>query len=127
MRREYSANELRELKIRRNRVRRQRQLRRRMVASVAALIIIVFSSFGLTTFLSRAQETPEKAMVKHYTSVMMPYGSSLSELSEEYIDVNYYKSINEYINEVMFINHISDAENIQAGEYLIMPYYAEIF
>ena len=74
---EYNSAELRELKIRRNRIRRQRQLRRRIAITIAALIIIISSSLGLTSILSKAAEEPYTYKVKTYSSVMVPFGSSL--------------------------------------------------
>ena len=87
---QLSASQIRELKIRRNRIRRQRQLRRRIAITIAALIIIISSSLGLTSILSKAAEEPDTYKVKTYSSVMVPFGSSLYELSAQYADADYY-------------------------------------
>ena len=120
-------NEMRELKIRRNHIRRQRQLRRRIVIAVAAFIIVACSSLGLTSILSKAAETPDEYKTKTYTSVMMPFGSDLYELAAEYIDRDYYDSVEDYVNEVRFINHLDEDERVQAGYYVIMPKYTDEF
>lgn len=122
--RELSASELRELKILRNRRRRQRQLRRRMVIAACALIIVLSSAFGLTSFLSRASEPGTDSTAKVYTSVMIPYGASLGSLASEYINYDHYESLDSYINEIRYINHLND-DRVIAGHYLIMPYYTE--
>lgn len=119
--------EIRELKIRRNRIKRQRQLRRRMVIAIAAVIIIVSSSLGLTSILSKAAETPDAYKIKTYSSVMMPFGSDLYELAAQYMDKDYYDSCEDYIAEVRFINHLDEDERVQAGYYLILPQYVEEF
>lgn len=125
MSRELTNFELRELKIRRNRIRRERQLRRRIIAAIAVFIIVLFTSFGLTTILSKAQSQDEILKVKCYASVVVPYGSSVSEVSSEYIDYEYYDNMQEYLDEVSFINHI-DCDNITAGSIIIVPYYDEL-
>ena len=121
---QLSTSELRELKIRRNRIRRQRQLRRRVAIGIAAIIIILSSSLGLTSFLSKAAETPDEYKVKTYSSVMVPFGSGLKDLARVYTDFDYYDSYVAYIKEVMFINHLSD-EDVRPGNYLILPVYVD--
>lgn len=126
MRKELTRSEIREIKIKRNRIKRQRQLRRRIVLVLAVLIISLFSTFGFTSILSKAQEkNDEPVKAKCYTSVMVEYGSTLSGIASEYCDYDFYESRDSYIKEVMFINHMEDT-NIKAGNYLIVPYYVEI-
>ena len=125
MSRELTREELRELRKRRNRIRRARQLRRRVVIAIATFILIIASTLGITSIRSKAQSINEEIKVKQYTSVMIPYGSNLSTLADEYIDSEYYDSIEDYINEIKFINHLSD-DTIQAGNYIILPYYNTI-
>ncbi len=126
-RKEMTPGEMRELKIRRNRIKRQRQLRRRIVIAIAAVIIIVSSSLGLTSILSKAAETPDEYKIKTYSSVMMPFGSDLYELAAQYMDSYYYDSCEDYIREGRFINHLDEDETVQAGYYVILPRYIEEF
>ncbi len=121
---QLNASQIRELKIRRNRIRRQRQLRRRIVTGVAAMIIILCSSLGLTSFLSKAAETPDEYKVKTYSSVMVPFGSDLRDLARVYTDFEYYESYDAYIDEVMFINHLEN-DSVRPGYYLILPVYVD--
>lgn len=121
MKKELTRAELREKKIRQNRIRRQRQLRRRIVFTLAITILLICSTLGFTSITSKAQEAHEEVNVKCFTSVMVPYGSSLYELAEEYSDSRFYDSYQDYIDEVKYINHIDD--DIKAGSYLVIPYY----
>ena len=121
---ELSSSELRELKIRRNRIRRQRQLRRRLVIGAATLIIVACSSLGLTSFLSKAAEEPDAYKTKVYSSVMVPFGSDLTQVASEYVDLDYYESCDAYIAEVKFINHLTD-DDVRPGHYLIVPRYTD--
>ena len=113
----------RDIRRRKIMARRARQLRIRLTIAISVFIIVLFSAIGMTSFMSKAQETSEEYHTKCYTSVMVPYGTTLSELSIEYINSDYYDSLDSYMNEVMFINHMISTD-IKAGTYLIMPYYS---
>ena len=121
---QLNASQIRELKIKRNRIRRQRQLRRRIAIGIAAVIIILSSSLGLTSFLSKAAETPDEYKIKTYSSVMVPYGSDLKDLARLYTDFEYYETYDEYIDEVMYINHLIDSD-VRPGYYVILPVYVD--
>lgn len=125
MQKDLQGNELREMKIRKNRIRRQRQLRRRGVMAVCALIIIIASSMGYTSFLSRASEAGYGEQTKVYVSIMIPYGATLEGISRDYINDDYYEDLDSYMEEVRFINHIN-SDNIISGHYLILPVYEDI-
>ena len=125
MQKDLQGNELREMKIRKNRIRRQRQLRRRGVMAVCALIIIIASSMGYTSFLSRASEAGYGEQTKVYVSIMIPYGATLEGISRDYINDDYYEDLDSYMEEVRFINHIN-SDIIIAGHYLILPVYEDI-
>lgn len=114
--------DIHELKIIKNRMRRARQLRFRLIVAACALVVILSSLLGYTSFMSKASEASETESTKVYLSVMIPYGSTLESLSNEYMDPAHYESTESYIKEVKFINHLND-DKIIAGHYLILPYY----
>ena len=120
----FKANDLREEKIRRNKLRRQRQLRRRMIIAFCALIIVIASSLGYSSFMSRASEAGYEDYTKVYISVMIPYGSTLEKIGYEYMDETHYEDVYSYIDEVKFINHLN-SDKIIAGHYLILPCYVK--
>jgi len=122
---EYARIQQREKIRRRNKIRRARQLRRRIVIAIATFVLIICSTLGVTSIKSKAQSATEEIKVKQYASVMIPYGSSLYSLADEYIDDEFYDSYDEYINEVKHINHM-DSDDIIAGNYIILPYYESI-
>lgn len=126
MKKELSRSEIREIKIRRNKIRRQRQLRRRIVLVSAIIILSLCSVFGFTSFMTKAQEkNNEPIKAKCFSSVMIEYGSTLSDIAAKYCDDEMYDSRDSYIKEVMFINHMNDT-SIKAGNYIIVPYYVDI-
>ncbi len=125
MQKDLQRNEIREMKIRKNRIRRQRELIRRGVLAVCALIIIIASSMGYTSFLSRASEAGYGEQAKVYVSVMIPYGATLEGISNDHINEDHYDSLDSYMEEVRFINHM-DSDDIIAGHYMILPVYTDI-
>lgn len=74
-------------------------------------LIFVFSSFA------DAHNENEK----YYTSVYVNSGDTLWDISDTYCSVEY-SDKEEYIKEVMQLNHLTSTE-IHSGNYLIVPYY----
>lgn len=60
---------------------------------------------------------------KYFTTVQIEAGDTLWDISQEYISPEY-ASIQDYIDEVESINHIS-VDDITAGCYITIPYYSE--
>ena len=69
--------------------------------------------------LKGTDNTPK---LKCYASVQIEKGDNLWTLCDPYYTYDY-KDKQEYILEVKRLNHLSDAQNITAGAYLILPYY----
>ena len=59
---------------------------------------------------------------KYYTSVCVENGQTLWDISGKYCSAEY-RDRDEYIDEVMQLNHLTSA-NIHSGSYLVIPYYA---
>lgn len=103
-----------------------RQLTKRIFFSLAATLIAVFIGILTTGFLSRAQASSEPVHYKYFRSIMVYSGDTLSAISSRYMD-NHYTSVQDYIDEVCEMNHLQDADDIHAGDYLIIPYYSTDF
>jgi len=123
---ESTKAELRTLRVKREIRRRKRQIKIRLALAATIFIVVLTSAISITSIVSKANEADNVTKAKLYTNVMVEYGSTLTKTAEEYIDYDYYDSMNDYISEVMFINHIKDADQITAGTHLIMPYYSEL-
>ena len=91
-----------------------------------ATLIAVFIGILTTGFLSRAQASSEPVHYKYFRSIMVYSGDTLSAISSRYMD-NHYTSVQDYIDEVCEMNHLQDADDIHAGDYLIIPYYSTDF
>jgi hypothetical protein len=61
---------------------------------------------------------------KYYKCITVPAGASLWSISEEYMDENHYDSVNEYMNEMMHINRLTEEDTLRTGQSLILPYYS---
>ena len=76
--------------------------------------------------LALVQASSEPVHYKYFRSIMVYSGDTLSAISSRYID-DHYTSVQDYIDEVCEMNHLQDADDIHAGDYLIIPYYSTDF
>lgn len=117
---------LSERRIRNNRIRRRRELRRHFLIFILTLILSVGISVTFFSFRTKAQSSDEEIQYKYYKSIVVESGDTLWNLAEEYGVLKHYGSHQEYIDEVMQMNGLSD-DKITAGQYIIIPYYSSEF
>ena len=117
---------LSERRIRNNRIRRRRELRRHFLIFILTLILSVGISVTFFSLRTKAQSSDEEIQYKYYKSIIIETGDTLWNLAEEYGTSEHYGSHQEYINEVMQMNGLSD-DQITAGQYIIIPYYRSEF
>ena len=114
---------LSEQRIRNNKLRRSRELRRHRRVG---LLILFMTIFFLSTFFSlriKAESNPNNEVLsKYYTSIQVKSGDTLWHYANQYGNSQYYKNSKEYVNEVMKINSLRN-DTIITGQYLILPYY----
>lgn len=117
-----------EIRIRNNKIRRNRIVRRQFTALIAVitviLIALVFTATSLSTDAQSEVYAPE---FKYYKNVTVTYGDSLWDIAKANYPSEHYKSINSYISEICSVNHISEADMLRAGENIIIPYYSTEF
>lgn len=106
-------------------LRRQRELRRKYVLAVLSFALILICAFTFKSFTSKAVEETD-AMYKYFKSIEIGKDDTLWSIAKEHIDYSYYDDINEYIEEVMNINHLND-DTIKYGQCIIIPYFSEDF
>lgn len=112
-----------EERIRRNRIRRQRQLKRRLSLFAAAVLIALSMAGG--SFIVRAENASPDVVYKYYTSIRVGKGDSLWSIADRHAD-GYFESKQDFLQEVIQINHLLDSD-IRQGDYLIIPYYSSEF
>ena len=117
----------RELRAYKRQQKRRRQIQRRICTIIATVCMIVFCAVSYCGIRSMASSGEEPLKFKYYTQVTVAYGETLWDLSDHYVDYEEYKDKSEYISEVQSINHLSDEDNVRAGQTLIVPYYSYDF
>ncbi len=116
-------NEIREEKIRQNRLCRSKQLRLHMIMLISAVALVCVILVIVLCISVNAAEDDTNA--KCYKSIMVNYGESLTALSESNVDTDHYSSVTDYSDEIISINHLKN-ESVRPGQYIIIPYYKEI-
>ena len=69
-----------ERRIRNNRIRRQRQLRRNILMLCFTLVLIVTLSIGGFALGAKAQDKEDVILYKYYTNVEVQYGDTLESI-----------------------------------------------
>ena len=115
-----------ERRIRNNRIRRQRELRRHAFMGIFAIVLAFSFSLMFFSFGTKAQSNDEEILYKYYKSIVIEEGDTLWGYAEIYGIESHYNSYQEYINEVVRMNGLSD-ENVTAGQHIILPFYSSEF
>lgn len=113
-----------ERRIRNNRIRRRREMRKNFLLFVMTLCLIVTTSVAISSFRSNAKNDVSRETYKYYKSIVVSDSDTLWSIAETYMDAEHYESVYEYIREVMRINSLTN-DAIYADAHLIVPYYAE--
>ncbi|MCM1104124.1 MAG: LysM peptidoglycan-binding domain-containing protein [Lachnospiraceae bacterium] len=113
-----------ERRIRNNRIRRIREMRKNFLLFVMTLCLIATTSIAVSSFRSNAKGDPAKETCRYYKSITVSERDTLWSIAETYMDEMHYDSIQDYISDVMHINNLKN-DAIYADAHLIVPYYAE--
>lgn len=125
--RHYRIEDIRsERRIRNNRLRRKKEMRKNFLLLVMTVCLIITCSVSMSTFRSSAKDDSAKTSYKYYKSITVSNNDTLWSIAEEYMDKEHYDSINDYIDEVIRMNTLPD-DTIRYGQHLVIPYYDDIF
>lgn len=112
-------------KMNRVKVQKQQRERKKHLLMILLTFLVVFGiGFGFGTLFTRAQEPEQNSARKYYTSIEIEKGDTLWDIAGEYMDAAHYTSREDYLNEVMTINHMNSSKLV-SGHKLIVPYYAD--
>lgn len=107
-----------ELRIINNRKKRNRELKRHIIMAIVGAILFIAISIIAFSQRSVASDGSEEVLYKYYKSIQVCEGDSLTSLSKQYSD-----NTKSFVNEVVFINSLENADSIKAGDYIVVPYY----
>lgn len=99
-------------------------MRKNFILFVLTLCLIITTSVAVSSFRSNAKGDPAKETYRYYKSITVSERDTLWSIAETYMDKMHYDSIQDYINDVMYINNLKN-DAIYADAHLIVPYYAE--
>ena len=115
-----------ERRIWKNRIRRQREMKKNFLILVMTICLIVTCTISMSGFRSNAKDDSTAVSYKYYKSITVANNDTLWSIAETYMDKEHYDSITDYIEEVKDMNALTD-DVIHYGEYLIIPYYGSEF
>ncbi len=87
-----------------------------------AVSMILISAIIISINVVSVEAVEEQPADKFYTSIQIEPGQTLWNIADTYYTDDY-EDYNDYIDEVISLNHLSDSA-IHAGQYLVVPYYA---
>ena len=119
-------NKYSDLKVLRQRMRRQQIIRRRVAFSILTVLLIGWFIFFFSTIICEANESNSEVNYKYFTSYEVTKGDTLWTVASKNINYMYYHSIQDYIDEVMEINHMNNS-TICVGESIIIPYFSNVY
>lgn len=93
-----------------------------LYGGTAIIILAIICTFTIQPNPSLSAHA-EHENTKYFTTVQIESGDTLWDIAQDYISPEY-ASIQDYIDEVESINHISE-DDITAGCYITIPYYSE--
>lgn len=112
-----------ERRIRNNKIRRQKEMRKNFLLVVLTICLVFTFSFSLNSFLSNAKAESSQVAYKYYKSITISNGETLWSIAKDNMDNEHYASINDYIKEVKKVNSLS-SDSISYGANIIVPYYS---
>ncbi len=108
-------------------VRKQNRIRRELIRKAAVLgvacVLGIVIAFTASAFSQNVQAENNEMLHKYYTFYEIEPGDTLWSLADEYYELGY-KDHADYIDDVMFINHLENPNDITCGETLVIPYYS---
>ena len=106
-----------------SKIKRTRQLRKRLFLTIIAFLLGAFISIIFLGTSAKAEEKSANITYKYYKSSTVKNDDTLWGYALEYSkDSNYQR----YVDEVMHINNLMN-EDIYQGMALVIPYYSEEF
>lgn len=115
-----------ERRIRNNRIRRQKEMRKNFLLVMMTICLVAACSISVSSFASNAKDESSTVSYKYYKSITIENGDTLWSIAQEHMDMEHYDSVLDYIKEVKQMNALS-GDDITYGQSLVIPYYSSEF
>lgn len=103
-------------------LRRQKELRRKYIFTALSFVVVLIFVFSFKSITSNAVEETD-ATYKYFKSYVVDNDDTLWSIANEHIDYQCYNDVNEYIDEVVSINHLNN-DTIMYGQSIVIPYFS---
>ena len=112
----------------RKKAARARARKVRILRTALAAFILISVVFGIGGIASRAKSKEVPTAYKYYDTITVAYEENLLDIVQRYDDRNFYKTQNDYLEELCRINNLdydkSSYPVVTPGTHLVVPYYS---
>ena len=112
----------------RKKAARARARKVRILRTALAAFILISVVFGIGGIASRAKSKEVPTAYKYYDTITVAYEENLLDIVQRYDDRNFYKTQNDYLEELCRINNLdydkSSYPVVAPGTHLVVPYYS---
>jgi predicted Zn-dependent protease len=102
----------------------KRRLMIKKITGTASVLALALASVLFAVFITagKAEAKEEKTYYKYTTMIEVMPGDTLTSIAKDHLEG--YRNVNEYIEEVRFMNQLRSNETLVAGDKLFIPYYS---
>ena len=104
--------------------REARTLQLNMFALAIVMFLAMMISIGVTLVVQINRPVNAMSSYKMFTSYEIKPGDTLNSIAQDNISPEY-RSVDEYVREVKYINRMLDSDKLVAGDHIVIPYYVE--
>ena len=108
--------------VRRRYLKREKQ---RKLFRLGGVILITIFLITLLLAVIPSDASEDSGRIKYYASIEIAEGDTLTSIADKY-RTDEYADRAAYIRELCSLNHLMTDSTIHSGQYLIVPYFADV-